>query len=136
MIISSNEFDSVYPQNSNTNFIIDLPATLELENEWEVALIEIWYKSTESKEQVNICADFCIQSLVDGKFIPFFRRLSVKKGYNHTIFNNPIYFQVTRSQLKNLSFYLTSTSGESISFFRNTLSMQLHFRKLHRSIWI
>ena len=77
LIISSNEFDDVYPLNTNIKFDIDLPSNLQLNTSWEVALTEVWIRSEDKREQVDLCADFCIESLVNGKFIPILRRIEV-----------------------------------------------------------
>ena len=68
--------------NKNIKFDIDLPMNLQLNTSWEVALTEIWIKSGANRDQVDLCADFCVESLVNSKFIPLLRRLEVKKGYN------------------------------------------------------
>lgn len=129
MVISSDEYDEIYSSNSNVNFTIDLPSALNLGMNWEVALTEIWFRSSESKEQINICADFCMESLVNGKFINLLRRVQVKKGINHIIYTNPNYFLVNRSTLKTILLYIRSDTNENISFIRGQVTVQLHFRK-------
>lgn len=130
MIISSNDYDKLYPSNSNTYFTIDLPSTLALNNEWEVALTEIWLKSTsDNRVQFNVCSDICVESLVNAKFIQLLRRIDVRKGYNHVIFTSKNYFQINRMQLKNISFYINSVQQPNGSLLRGKVTLQLHFRK-------
>lgn len=130
MIISSNDYDKSYPANTNTYFTIDLPSTLSLNNEWEVALTEIWLKYTsDNRAQLNICSDICVESLVNAKFIQLLRRIDVKKGYNHLIFTSKNYFQINRMHLKNISFYINPIQHSNDSFLRGKVTLQLHFRK-------
>ena len=129
MIISSNEFNNVYPLNTNISFYIDLPSNLYLNTSWEVALTEIWIRSHETRDQVDLCGDFCVESLVNGKFIPLLRRLELKKGYNHIIYSNPIYFHISRGDLKHLSFFITHPTSQDLSFIKSDLTVCVHFRR-------
>lgn len=130
MIISSNDYDEIYPLNNNTSFTIDLPTTLNLENDWEISLTEMWFKSTlDNRNEMDICTDICVESLVNGKFIQFLRRIVAKKGYNNVRFTNRNYFLVNRSQLKNITFYITLVQQINASFLRGKVTLQLHLRK-------
>lgn len=129
MILSSKEFDHTYPLNSNTNFSLDLPSTLILDKRWEVAVTELWFRNITNRGQMDLCADFCSETLVNGKFIPLLRRVEMKKGYNHITYTTPNYFNISRSELKHLNFFITHTSGESTSFLREELTLKVHFRK-------
>ena len=129
LIISSNEFDDVYPLNTNIKFDIDLPSNLHLNTTWEVALTEVWIRSLDKREQVDLCADFCIESVVNGKFIPILRRIEVKKGYNHVIYSNPLYVHISRADLKQVSFYITHPSAIDLAFIKSEVTIQVHFRK-------
>ena len=129
LIISSNEFDEVYPLNNNTKFRIDLPSVLFLDSRWEVGLTEVWFRSGEYREQLDLCTDFCIESLVNGKFIPLLRRIETKKGYNHIIYSNPVYVNLSRSDLKQVLFYINRVQGKILSFMKGELTLKVHFRK-------
>jgi len=130
MIVSSNDYDKSYPLNTNTLFMIDLPSTLTISNDWEVSLNEIWFKNMlDSRTQLNVCSDLCVESLVNGKFIQLLRRLDAKKGYNHIVFTNKNYFQVNRTHLKTISFYINSPQHEQVPLLRGKVTLQLHFRK-------
>ena len=135
LIISSGEFDDVYPLNTNIKFDIDLPSNLQLNTSWEVALTEVWIRSDDKREQVDLCADFCIESLVNGKFIPILRRIEVKKGYNHVIYSNPLYIHISRADLKHVSFYITHSRGIDLTFIKSELTIQVHFRKRMTSMF-
>lgn len=135
MIISSNECDHIYSLNTSSNFLVEFPSLLMLGTNWEVALTEFWCKSGDNREQVNICVDFCVESLVNGKFMNLLRRVEIKRGHNHIQFTNPCYLPVTRSQLKTISFYLKTHTGNPVSFLRGEVTVQLHFRKRVKQIF-
>ena len=135
MIISSNEFDSIYPLNTNTTFSIDLPSNLCLNSSWEVALSEVWVRSQENREQVDLCADFCVESLVNGKFVQLLRRIEVKKGYNHIIYSNPNYFHISRGDLKHISFFITHPLNKDLSFLKGEVTVKVHFRRRLTSVF-
>lgn len=129
LIVSSTEFNNTYPLNSNINFSLDLPSPLVLDKRWEVALTEIWFKNTGTKAQMDLCADFCSESLVNGVFIPLLRRIETKRGYNHIIYTNPNYFRISRSELKHLNFYIIPRFEYTASFLRDAVTLKVHFRK-------
>ena len=129
MIISSDEFDNVYPLNQNTSFSIDLPSSLCLDTSWEVSLTEIWIKSQENREQIDLCADFCVETLVNGNFVPLLRRVEIKKGYNHISYDNPYYCHISRGDLKHLSFFITHPTTRDLSFIKSQVTVTLHFRR-------
>ena len=129
IFISSNEFDNVYPLNTNTTFSIDLPSNLCLNTGWEVALKELWIKSQENREQVDLCADFCVETLVNGKFIPLLRRIELKKAYNHIMYDNPDYCNISRGDLKHVSFFIIHPSKKDLSFIKGEVTVKVHFRR-------
>lgn len=129
LIISSNEFDHAYPLNNNTNFSLDLPSTLVLNGRWEVAVTELWLKNTVVRTQMNLCADFCSESLVNGKFIPLLRRVEMRKGYNHITYLNPYYFTISRSELKHLNLFINPRINDDSTFLRGELTLKVHLRK-------
>lgn len=135
LIVSSTEFNHAYPLNDNTNFSLDLPSTLILDKQWEVALTEIWFKNTETRNQMDLCADFCSESLVNGRFIPLLRRIEIKRGYNHIIYTKPNYFTISRSELKHVNFFIIPRFEYSTSFLRDTVTLKVHLRKRARGIF-
>ena len=129
LIISSDENNDLYPANTNLNFSIDLPSILSINKTWEVAVTELWIKSSENRVQVDLCADFCSESLINGKFLPFLRRIEMKKGYNHITYSFPHYVALSRSDIRYINFYIKPVNENSDSFIKNSLSLAVHFRK-------
>lgn len=129
LIVSSAEFNDTYPLNTNTNFSLVLPSALVLNKQWEVALTELWFKNTATRGQMDLCADFCSESLVNRRFIPLLRRVEMKRGYNHIIYTNPNYFNISRSELKHLNFFIIPRIVHSDSFLREELTLKVHLRK-------
>lgn len=136
MLFSSNDYDLIYELNTNTYFSVDLPISLTLDDSWEVGLSEVWFRSSEGKAEINICADFCVESLVNNEFTPLLRRIQVRGGYNHYIYSSPNYYAVTRQNIKTVSFYIRSVKSKSKSFIRGVVTLQLHFRKRNKKVWI
>ena len=129
IFISSNQSNNIFSLNTNSNFTIELPSLLNLNDYWEVALKEIWYKSTEAKEIVDILTDFCNESLVNGNFLPILRRIYIKKGLQYKCFDDSFYLPISRKQLKNISFYLKSSDNNYVSFLSGELNITLHLRR-------
>ena len=64
-----------FPDNKTSNFVTELPRTLQLDGEWEVGLAEIdyphtWYNIHEGKNSVEI-------------YVPdkWFQEISIQPGY-------------------------------------------------------
>lgn len=129
LIVSSDDFEHIYPLNSITNFSLDLPSTLTLKGNWEVAVTEIWVKRSERRGQIDLCADFCVESLINNKFTPLLRRIDVKRGYNHILYIKPNYFTVSRSELKHITFYINPVTIDSASFLKGELTVKVHIRR-------
>lgn len=128
LFISSNQCDNMHPSNNITKFSVDLPTNLLLNGQWEVALIEVNFKASE-RQVVYILADFCQESLVEGKFLPIMKRLTLKKGLNNGSCIPPIYIPLSRTNIKTINFYILDNEGKPASLVNKTSFLTLHIRK-------
>ena len=66
-----------HPNSRPYDFIVDLPKTLRLEDQWEVALTDIKVKSTK-KVSFYVVVDFCEESILQGSQYQVLRRIDDK----------------------------------------------------------
>ena len=117
--------DSIKTHRSNKpyNFIVDLPKTLLLEGEWEVALTDIKIKASK-RVSFYILTDFCEESIVKGSQRSVLRRVDDKFG----IYPLPYYVKVIKSEIQRVRVIVLD---QNLDFFELTeINCTLHLRRI------
>ena len=113
----------LHPGNRPNDFIVDLPKTLHLEGEWQIALADIKVK-TAKKSSFYLLADFCEESLLKGSLYPVLRRVDQKE----THYPFPYFLQVTKAEVQSLK--LTIVDQNLKPYEVNEFDCTLCLRKL------
>lgn len=99
--LSSSDCLSIHPANKWSDFIVTLPQPISLDNEdeWEIALIDLWFsKSQLIKERVlYVFCDICENSVIKGSQLPVLSTLLGKQTPQ-----NPYYIRVTDRFIRTL----------------------------------
>ena len=130
LFLSSEDSNMIYPGNTGSEFIVQLPETLILEGLWYCSLKEFVIPNKQRKgQELNICSDFCEDSFVSGKRVGVLRRIyTTVGGVIAETFNQPYYIKVNSSHLNRLSFHIKNENLEAVDIKGRTL-LTIHLRK-------
>ena len=112
--ISSEDSKDLYPKNSMTDFIVELPETIHLgEGQWEMALIETTYDRNVhvDHQSMYLLCDVCEYSHVHNNKQPILRKLLFHKTYR--VLQHFVDIQ-TRNELKRLHFRLVDVNLQPV----------------------
>ena len=99
MHIKWNDSIDLHPSNKPNEFIVDLPKTLQLEDDWETALTDIKIKSA-NKSSFYLFTDFCEESCLKGTLYPVLHRVDQKE----TQYCFPYFVKVNKTELRSIKF--------------------------------
>jgi len=125
MIINSNKNLDIYPHNRPHKFRTYLQTPITLKSKWKVALVDIKLSATND---LYIYSNICGDTIVDGNKQPLLRRICCSSQTDHYQFDQLTYIPVTKSELRDIEFFITDEQGNQASFLKNQVSITLHFR--------
>ncbi|OOY49215.1 hypothetical protein BOW37_12775 [Solemya velum gill symbiont] len=106
LYLTNEDSKDTHPENTVTDFTIDLPKPLNLEGTWECALLEVGFSDNFKSDILYICTDVCEESVVCDTSHPVlrsvFNRSGSKKGWSLKTFDKPIYLRLTRADLQRI----------------------------------
>ena len=85
-----------YPNNTQYDFIYELPHPVSLEGDWGCAIVEVLLKRKLS-ENLYVFCDIVDNSIVHGESVPLLRTIENKVEYL-----NPFYHKITLNKIKRL----------------------------------
>ena len=122
---SSKDSLSFHPQNTSSDFTVELPEILNFSNGWVIALTDI-YITDSIENPLNIYCDICEQSIQNGEL-----KSVLKVIYPDCIhFSNLHYIHVKSSSIKRLRFSIKGGNTGKENVLSNPVQMSLHlYRK-------
>ena len=136
LYLSSLDSKQLYPSNASNRFIINLPKALKISGLWEVCLTEVIYFqdfTTQKKPQfLLIHSDICEESVINGVKLPILQRCFIPEINNkfvQEVFTHTHYVKMRKQELDRIEIYITSETGESVSFKKDFLWCTLHLKK-------
>ena len=128
LFLSSQSSKEQHPNNTSTDFTVELPKTYYLEGTWEVALKELETRINE--DLFYVLSDVCQESSVGGTLTSVLRsvRREKKKDVLFT-FTDPYYITVRPDQLPRVRIYIRGRDLQSVKMDSSVLYCTLHLRK-------
>ena len=124
LFLSSKDSLDNYPNNTTSDFTIELKDKLTLDGTWECALREIKFAEEDLNEDCYIFTDICVDSYVLNNHLPVLRQIS-----NSEKFVNPYYFQVNRKEIFSLRLYIRNQNLQLPSTLPESVHCVLSLRK-------
>jgi hypothetical protein len=128
---SPDDSKALYPNNSFEDFVVELPETLYLEGEWEMALLDVVYNANvhttvncpKGPSLLMFC-DICEESFVRGRKLPILRQLE-----KPATFDPPIFKRVKTFSAKRIRVYMTDYDLEPVAVADWKLKCVFRLRK-------
>ena len=128
LFISSQDAQDLHPENTSTDFTIELPRTYELTGDWEVALKEIELRIKE--DLVYICSDICEESYVHGTLVPILQSARRERKVNVVFqFIDPYYLPVRVSTLNKVRIIIRGRDLKPLPKDKTVVYCTLHLRQ-------
>lgn len=136
--LSSSDSRDIYPNNTASDFRVQLPRSLRLQGKWEGALLNISYwpqvHSTSRKpDELYICSDLVGSCYALNSLHPVLKRISMPDQENAKInihFASPDFLPLIQNTVQNLRIYIIDNTSQSPSFIRKDLYCTLLLRRL------
>ena len=118
---TSEDSKEFHPNNSSSDFTVELPETLHLKGDWVIALTEI-YTLEEISVPILILCDICEQSIHEGKLKPILKLI-----YPDCIqFSNIHYIPIKNRNINRIRFLIKDgVTGKDILSQKISLSLHL-----------
>lgn len=145
MVLSSDDGDLTFNNNTSNNFRVQLSRQLDLDGYWVVALTELSIEYSNSSKRIDdifIYSNICTNSFVGSEEKPLLRKVHIsretteqytvnkqKQFKTDLIFHVPYYVPVRVGSLNQIHIYITDEKGEASSFINKNTSVTLHLRK-------
>lgn len=136
LFISSNDCSDLYPNNSPTDFIIELPNVLELHEPCVIVLNELEISGDFQKngiKELYILCDICESSFVNNGMHPVLRRITTSKIKGTVLikeYERPIEVVIKEKRISRLRIYLTDGDMKTPSFISKPLKCTLTIKRL------
>jgi len=128
MFLSSLDSSDYFPNNASTDFTIELPHNIFLPGKWQCALLDINFSDVIVKDLV-ILSDLCAASYIAEMHHSVLRTIPATST-TAMYFNLPIWFDVTRNELKRLRIYIQTRDFTTPSFLLGPVQCTLELIKL------
>ena len=122
-----------YPKNHGAYFMIELPKTLELTGEWEVAVLEYkWHGSVSGV--FYIFSDLCTETYMRDSMLPLLRSILVDKSESKEfreyrgMFSVPYYTPIRNNRIDRFRIWIQNETLNS-PIINPSLYLTLHLRK-------
>jgi hypothetical protein len=131
LFLSSLDSKAIHRANTAIDFTVELPQTVDLNGEWECALVDFQLVgSILPFDPFCLCSDICEQSCVGDERLPILRRLSAKGREQDSAyqFEQPQYILLKLNRINRIRIYITSTNHPKIADTSGVLTCTLHLR--------
>ena len=115
LFLSSQDSELYYPENTSTDFTVELTETLYLPGEWECSLLEIFFTKRITEDIVVYC-NICTESAINNSKLPVLRYLQNGTYRNNNSFLHPISVPINQTHIQRLRVYIRTVSGKIPSF--------------------
>ena len=128
LFLSSQNSILQHPNNTSTDFTVELPKTYYLDGDWEVALKEI---ETRIKEDLfYVFSNICQESCVDDTLAPILRSARrEKKSQSLFTFVDPYYLPVRSDHVSRIQIFIRGRHQETLRKDNTVVYCTLHLRK-------
>ena len=127
LFISSNDSKNFHLENKSHTFTIELPERIELEDEWEVALVDLCTKNALDKN-LYIYSDIADYSYVKSSLEPILRIIyPTVNSINY--FSERYYIRVRQKTLGRIFLYIRDSEGQIPLNFDQEVTLTLHLKK-------
>jgi len=129
LFVSSTDSFTYFPNNSGSDFTIQLPGRLYFRGIWECSLISVCLPS-EVEEDIVILCDLCEHSYISNTKLPVLRVL--QKGHvNHNgSFNQTMKVQITPIETETIRIYMRTISGKVPTFIDGQVKCTLLLNRI------
>ena len=100
--LGSDDSITLFPKNTNTSFLCNLPDTIHLDGTWECALSGI---SGDLAASYNVFCDFIEYSVIKGTRLPILRRVTRREELQNLQF-----VKVSQASLNKIHIYITDSN--------------------------
>ncbi len=108
----------VHSQNTQVDFIVELPLALQLDGNWECALMDI------NRHNVLVYCDWCQESVIHGALFPVLRKV------NNKDIVRPRYVPIYMGDRRRFRIYIKDLANKTPSFGNQPTMCTLHLRRL------
>ena len=131
--VSSDCSSDYFEGNTNSKFTSLLPQKLELEGDWEVALLQIQYSSSNKSIRINVQTDVISDVIFENNMLPILRQINLSSKGKFTTVNYPFYLPVRKHHVDKISIHIVNQEEETHSFANSKpVRCTLHFRKCRK----
>ena len=137
LFLSSEDSKDLYPQNTPQDFTVQLPERIQLTGEWTLALVEIEYPTSFSRNppaSLWFEVDLCETSIVGDRKLPVLRRLPVTSIPNNETkrltFDPLLHLPIRQYDFDKVHIHIKEPTGLPASFADGLSSCTLQFLKV------
>jgi hypothetical protein len=131
LYLTSEDSTDRHPENSPSDFTVELPRPLSLTGDWECCLKELC--APPGFEVLYVCSDLCLESFACDTSYPVLRVVygsTKSKKKSSLTFDNPYYVRVYTDRLHRLRIFIRGERLEPISFKSGTVTCTLHLTRV------
>lgn len=137
--INSNAQQDIFPNNKPYQFIVTLPETLDLSQQWRVGLVDIVWNNNFASSEQGILRMFVESSIVTPSIVTENKRsvlatVPILSNRNQRMYYEPYskrYIKVSNvQQLREIDINIRNELGDLITTINRDLSITLHFKKV------
>ena len=133
MVLSSDDVNTLYPNNTSYDFRIQFNRQIQLDGYWVVALTEFTTTDWDDKTKQNellVCSDICQDTFVRFTEVPLIRRVYTSGNKQENIvYNYPYYISVKIGNVQQMHIYIKDRRGLPATFLKGRVTVTLHFKK-------
>jgi hypothetical protein len=128
LFLDSRDSQSVHPNNTASEFTVELPRNYDLRGDWECALVEIRCRSN-STSRIYVCSDIVQDSYIGNTLLSALRTVELRaKKIVDLTFSNPFYINVQTRELSRVSVFIRDRELEPYRL-TGSLYCSIHFRR-------
>ena len=128
IFLSSEDSLSDHPDNTPSNFIVELKESLQIIGECEVGICDFFCSETIS-QKCYIFLDIVDYSYVRNSLEPILRTLMPSNASSSIFFPIIFYFPIKVNSLNRIRVYIKDNQMRLLTTLSGAVSLSLHFRK-------
>ena len=129
LYLSSSDSELYYPNNTATDFTVELTETLNLPGEWECSLLEIFFTKRIAGDIV-VFSDLCANSNISNTKLPVLRFLQNGTYKSNSSFLNLISLPITQREIQRIKIYIRTVSGDLPTFIDKPVRCTLLLKRI------
>lgn len=132
--LSSQDSRRYFPTNRASNFTVQLPEVINLEGNWEIGLVEVYFHLaddiTRPHLELEIISNVCQDSIKGGEKLAILRNIfPTKRKAQFITFPYVFYLPLRQHELNQISIYIRDLGGEEAIFLKGSVGCTLEFRQ-------